>query len=200
MLQNTPVVAPLPQKWVPLATFQTNIAKRWLERGHSSADLFAKFFFYFAGFNALYFLWGRVDDVRNQQDRPAGEEKQVENLVRKLRSNDVNEMMTTLTQTVHFFEERSPIQRMDRRGPKNPIDGETTEGKKWRERLHHEELSERLVALGSILYLVRSNLVHGSKVDSGDDQDIIDHAVPAVKLFLEKSLIISESALREAVS
>jgi hypothetical protein len=200
MPQNTPVVDALPQKWLPLATFQTNIAKRWLERGHSSADAFAKFFFYFAGFNALYFLWGKVDDVRNQRGEPAGEEKQVENLVRKLRSDDVKELVTALNRTVRFFEERSPIQRMDRRGPKNPIDGETTEGKKWRERLRHEELPERLVALGSILYLVRSNLVHGSKVDSGDDQDIVDHAVPAVKLLLEKSLIISESALREAVS
>jgi hypothetical protein len=199
MPQNTPVVAPLPQKWVPLATFQTNIAKRWLERGHSSGDLFAKFSL-LCRIQRAYFLWGKVDDVRNQQGGPAGEEKQVENLVRKLRSNDVEEMITALTENIRFFERRSPIQRMDRRGPKHPIDGETTEGKKWRERLSHKELPERLVALGSILYLVRSNLVHGSKADSGDDQDIIDHAVPAVKLFLEKSLIISESALREAIS
>jgi hypothetical protein len=198
MLQSTSVVC-LPSKWVPLATFQTNIAKRWLERGHSSADVFAKFFFYFAGLNALYFLWGKIDDVRNQQGQPAGEEKQVENLVRKLRSDDVEEVITALNQTVRFFEERSPIQRMDRRGPKNPIDGDMAEGRRWRERLREEELLERLVALGSILYLVRSNLVHGSKIDSGDDQDVIQHAVPAVKLLLEKSLTISESALREAI-
>jgi hypothetical protein len=190
----------LAAKWIPLATFQVNIARRWLDRGHSSGDVFAKFFFYFAGFNALYFLWGRVDDVRNQQGQPAGEEKQVENLVRKFQSPDVAEMLAALKQTVRFFQDRSPIQRMDRRGPQNPIDGDVAEGRRWRDRLRQEELPERLVALGSILYLVRSNVVHGSKMDSGDDQDVIHHAVPAVKLLLEKSLIMTESALQEAIS
>jgi hypothetical protein len=190
----------LPVKWIQLATFQVNIAQRWLERGHSSPDVYTKFFFYFAGFNALYFLWGKVDDVRNQQGQPAGEEKQVENLIRKFRSSDVAEMVAALKQTMRFFQDRSPIQRMDRRGPRNPIEGEVAEGKRWRDRLGQEKLLERLVALGSILYLVRSNLVHGSKMDSGDDQDVIQHAVPPVKLLLEKSLIITESALKEAIS
>jgi hypothetical protein len=32
---------------------------------------------------------------------------------------------------------------------------------------------ECVLALGQILYLVRSNLVHGSKIDRGDDEQVI---------------------------
>jgi hypothetical protein len=44
------------RKWHELAIFQCKAAGRWLKRGRESKDIFAQFFFYFAGLNALYFL------------------------------------------------------------------------------------------------------------------------------------------------
>lgn len=186
----------LSARWVPLATFQLNVARRWLTRGSYAGEIFAQFFFYFAGFNAIYFLWGKVDDVRNQQGQPAGEEKQIHNLLKKFTPTDAQRLLGELESTVRYFRKRRPIQRMDRRGAESPIDGETVEGMKWRRRLQEAEPVQRLIALGSILYLVRSNLVHGSKMEAGDDEAVIRHAVPAVKLLLEHSVVVTESALR----
>src|SRR3970040_2304520 len=89
--------------WVPLKTFQCNIAKRWKQRGDHSPDLFSKFFFYFAGFNALYFLWGKIDDVRNQQGQPAGKEKQIHNLMGKFSKTHAEKFLKLLEETVKYF-------------------------------------------------------------------------------------------------
>ena len=179
-----------------MAIFQINVAKRWYERGLNSKDNFAKFFFYFAGFNALYFLWGRVDDVRNQQDKPAGEEKQIHNLLKKFNSDEANEILTEVKVIVDYLQHRRPIQRMDIRDIDRQINGCDTEGKKWQSKLIKSELPEKkLLALGSILYLIRSNLVHGSKAESGDDEKIIDNSVSALEIILNKSLLISKREL-----
>jgi hypothetical protein len=50
------------------------------------------------------------------------------------------------------------------------------------------------MALGSILYLVRSNLVHGSKMAAGDDKLVISKAVPALQLLLDRLLRITKAA------
>jgi hypothetical protein len=39
----------------PLLRFQRNIACRWHQRAQGFDDHFVKFFFYFSGFNSLYF-------------------------------------------------------------------------------------------------------------------------------------------------
>ena len=60
-----------------LIIFQLKIAERWYDRGNRISDIFAKFFFYFTGFNALYFLWKEIDNING------GEKKHIENLLRK---------------------------------------------------------------------------------------------------------------------
>jgi hypothetical protein len=178
-------------KWIQLATFQTNIAKRWRNRGRSSSDEFARFFFYFASFNALYFLWSRVDFVNG------GEEKQIHNLLSKL-FPVAHQITQDLKSTVCFFVDHPPIQRMDRRNNLKQLEGDTKEGEKWRSALLKDDFSHRLLALGSILYLVRSNLVHGSKMESGDDKEIIRQAVSALEHLLDKCLDHTQSSLKEA--
>jgi hypothetical protein len=74
----------IPDKRSELAEFQLQIAERWRDRGARTEDPFARFFFYFAGVNALYYLWSKVDDVRRgEQDRPPNEVKQIEHLLSK---------------------------------------------------------------------------------------------------------------------
>jgi hypothetical protein len=190
----------LPLIWIPLANFQTNVAKRWQQRARSCGDVFAQFFFYFAGFNALYFLWAQVDDIRNEKGQYVGEEKQIHNLIKRLSPSVSKQILEDLKETLRFFMEHNPIQRMDRRNAQHPIDGQETEGAKWRRDLFMVDQGQRLLALGSILYQIRCNLVHGGKIESGDDKEIITRAVPAVALLLDKCLAITESWLKEVES
>lgn len=83
---------------------------------------------------------------------------------------------------------------MDRRKARNPFEGDSDEGKKWQKWLKEKPLAlDRLVALGEILYLVRSNLVHGSKVESGDDEQIIDNSIYPLEVFLTKSILVTKN-------
>ena len=51
----------------PLLGFQNDKARRWLGRAQGFDDPFVRFFLSFSGFNALYFAWARVDDLRNRK-------------------------------------------------------------------------------------------------------------------------------------
>jgi hypothetical protein len=164
--------------------FQYNIADRWLKRGRNVNDPFAQFFFFYAGFNALYFLWRIIDKVEK------GEVHQIDNLVRKLNGDVAERMLESAWPSVAFFIERPPLQRMGERTAKSPYFGETGEGRKWHHRLANTTATpvDRLVALAQILYLVRNNLAHGSKVESGDDEVIVRHAAAALETVLAASV------------
>lgn len=178
------------REWQQLAWIQREIAERWLRRGRETGDEFAKFFFYFSGFNALYFLWREIDRLHD-----ANEGKQIENLLRKFDETEASKILTQLLQTVEYFSHRRPIERMDRRRG-GRFEGDPREGRKW-QRILVDGLTpvDRLVALGQILYLVRSNLVHGSKLDAGDDLEIIGISVPALECLLGATIAL---ALRKA--
>lgn len=80
---------------------------------------------------------------------------------------------------------------MDRRISRRPHTGEEFEGRRWKKKLQDNNLpaSERLVAMGQILYLVRSNLVHGSKAESGDDLEVIQTSIEPLKVFLTEAIL-----------
>jgi hypothetical protein len=181
-------------KWEDLIRIQLNIAERWLNRGKKSEENFAKFFYYFSGFNALCFLWREIDDLKNEKGERPNEPKQIEHLLKKFDEKQALEILETLSKNVNFFCERRPIQRMDRRKAGNPFEGDSDEGKKWQKWLKEKTLAlDRLVALGEILYLVRSNLVHGSKAESGDDEEIIDNSIYPLEVFLTKSILVMKN-------
>ena len=52
-------------EWDDFIRFQQKIAERWLIRGNQAVDSYSKFFFFFSGFNALYFLWRKADNEKN---------------------------------------------------------------------------------------------------------------------------------------
>ncbi len=175
-------------KWDELISFQLRIAERWLRRGRETQDSFAQFFFFFAGFNALYFLWLKIDDLKNEEGKSAREEKQIENLLKKL-GEEADEILTELSTHIDFFAKHTPIQRMDKRTAENPYEGDEEEGKKALRKLaRNSTLVDQLVGLGKIVYLVRSNLFHGSKALEGDDKDIIENSVRPLEIFLERSI------------
>lgn len=168
-----------------ISRFQLTIADRWLERGNQTEDIFAKFFYYFTGFNAIYFLWRKIDDLGE-----TNEGRHIENLLRKFDEAKAREILKEIGMSVDYFSKRRPIQRMDKRTSRSPYTGDEYEGRKWKNKLQDNNLpaSERLVAMGQILYLVRSNLVHGSKAQSGDDRDVIQKSIEPLRLFLAEAI------------
>lgn len=167
----------IPGEWRELAEFQLHIAERWRDRGMRTEDPFARFFFYFTGMNALYFLWSKADRIRSRtQDQPPNEVRQIEHLLSKAGSSAA-EVLGSVRDCVEYFTGRRPIERMDKRSQGRATVGDVREGRTARDALRGESDTERLQALGTIMYLVRSNLVHGSKMDQGDDQNIVEQAV-----------------------
>lgn len=175
-----------------LLIFQTNVADRWYRRAERFDDPFVKFFFYFSGFNALYFAWAKADDLKNSQGNEAGENLQIKNLLEKLSSEEAEEILEQSRPAIEFFLSRGPIQRMGKRTCRE-LEGEVDEGRSARSKLARSSSSiDRLVALGKILYLVRSNLVHGSKVEGGDDERIVNASVGPLNLLLKRAIGFTE--------
>ncbi len=185
----------IPGEWRDLAEFQLHIAERWRDRGVRTDDPFARFFFYFAGVNALYYLWSKVDGVRGRApDRPPNEVRQIEHLLSKA-GPSAGEVLARARRCVEYFKGRRPIERMDKRSQQRAKVGNAEEGRATRDALSGGSDTERLRALGTILYLVRSNLAHGSKMDQGDDQDVVEHAVPGLEAILNWAIGHTRSEL-----
>lgn len=182
-----------------LLRFQCNIAHRWHSRAESSTDPFAKFFFCFSGFNALYFAWFKADDIRNSEGKTAGESLQIANLLQKLSSEEAEEILEQMSTEIKFFINRAAIQRMDKRTCRRFSKGEKREGRRAREQLGSFSSVDRLVALGKILYLVRSNLVHGSKAEMGDDKLVIEMSVGPLELLLKRAIELTDRSLLESM-
>ncbi len=186
----------IPDEWRDLAEFQLHIAERWRDRGGRTEDPFARFFFYFAGVNALYYLWSKVDAVRGgKPDRPPNEVRQIGHLLSKA-GPAAAQVLEAAQRCVGYFAARRPIERMDKRSQRRATAGEVGEGRTAREALRGGNDTDRLRALGTILYLVRSNLAHGSKMDQGDDEDVVDHAEPGLGAILSWAIGHTRSELR----
>ena len=84
--------------WYDLIKFQLNIAQRWLDKGNEAKDIFAKFFFYFVGFNALYFLWSEIDKVGGKN-----EGKYIENLLKKFDKEKAEEILNKTRGSIDYF-------------------------------------------------------------------------------------------------
>ena len=177
------------QAWGDLIQFQLTIAERWLRRGTKIEDIFAKFFFYFAGFNAVYFLWRKIDGLDQ-----TNEGRHIENLLKKFDEAKAQEMLDKIKISVDYFSQRRPIQRMDRRSSGRPYVGDKEEGHNWSKKLQNNDISalERLVAVGHILYLVRSNLAHGSKAERGDDREVIERSMEPLRVLLTEAISLTK--------
>ena len=127
--------------------------------------------------------------MRNADGSAVGEGKQIEHLLKSLTHETATYVLGLLTQPVDYFSKRRPIERMDKREVRHPTAGSDREGTMWRKQLREAENPvDKVSALSQILYLVRSNLVHGSKAQSGDDAKIITISGPALKKLLELTI------------
>lgn len=166
---------------------QLEIAERWFDRGRRSTDVFAKFFFYFAAFNALYYLHGKADRVRQNSEKA-----RIKNFLGKLPGHLWDTITTNHGRHVCFFRDR-PIRRMYRSSDHDPL----REGSEYAKTLRSAGSSscEKLKALGLILYIIRCNLSHGRKSDRGDDQTVIENAVPPLEAICNAGIIHTEDDL-----
>ncbi len=173
-----------------LATFQLIVAKRWQNRGNEAQDCFARFFFHFAALNALYFLWSRVDG------KSQIEAQQVERLLSKASLDEVTTILSSVTSSIEYLTRKGPIKRMNRRTCDNgAAGGDDESGQQLQDSLRSADGKSPLLALGGILYRVRCNLVHGSKTDQGDDEEIIKQAVSPLSAILTWAIKHTESEL-----
>lgn len=103
-------------------------------------------------------------------------------------------ILEMLSGDIKYFCGREPLERMDRRDAKKTFEGDSEEGKKWQKWLRERENPvDKVVALGEILCVIRSNLVHGSKNESGDDKEIIDHSIIPLETLLSKVLSMTKN-------
>jgi len=162
--------------------FQLKVAERWLERAEKSLDDYAKFLFYFSGFNALFYLWSKIDRVE-------GDSKEINNLLLKFDEATAKRILDQVNLSVLYFCSRGPVARMERRTCNNPTPGSVGEGEKFKRELEAERKTarERLVALAQVIYLVRCNLIHGSRVP-GDDPVTTKICLEPLRVFLKESI------------
>src|SRR5206468_10795932 len=123
--------------------------------------------------------------------------RQIEHLLSKAGPSTA-EVLGRAPHCASYFADRRPIERMDRRSQKRATAGDVGEGRAAQDALRGGSDTERLRALGTILYLVRSNLAHGSKMDQGDDQDVVEQAVLGLEAILNWAIRYTRSELREA--
>lgn len=174
-------------EWNELTEFQLEIARRWLRRGKEIKDTFASFFFYFTGFNAIYYLWAKIDGLKGNDER-----KRIENVLKKIDEKEAQEILCENKESVDYFSRR-PIQRMGYRNKQSQRVGNDEEGKELRKTLQESaEASNRLVALAKIFYLVRCNLFHGSKAESGDDKVVVEKCLAPLRDILQKVIEMTE--------
>jgi hypothetical protein len=158
-----------------------------LTRGREVKDHFSKFFFFFAGFNALYFLCGEQESVSEK------DWEKITRLLKKYSVTEAQDVLKSAAEDIDYFAKRRPIERMNKRWSERQCGEAAQEGEKWQKQLVEEaDANKQLVALGQILYLIRNNLAHGSKLDSGDDEEIIRHAVGPLELLLRGALKVSQ--------
>ncbi len=165
---------------------QIGIAEAWSSKANESHDVFSRFFFYYTGFNSIYYMWSLINEKGREK-----EFKQIEFLIRHLDDALVIEALGKLKPSIDYFLMRDPIQQMNKRDEGNPENGDLEKGKTFRKVLqasHEIGHKDRLNALAQILYLIRCNTFHGSKADSGDDQTVVGYAAPIAKILLEKSV------------
>jgi hypothetical protein len=182
-------------QWNDLVRFQVNVAERWLKRGISTSDPFAKFFFFFAGFNALYFLWSKIANLKNDKfpDRQPSESFEIMSFVKKFSEEETSKILEEVSKDVAYFANREPpIQSMRERSTTDATKGSESTGRRWQKELKNKSSVKRLVGLSETLYLVRSNLFHGSKIESGDDELVVQHSICSLKVFLENGISLTK--------
>jgi hypothetical protein len=203
-----------------LKDFQLGVANKWIEVAASEHASVFQFVACFAAFNALYWLWGEVDGLPKKAEpdftkaeidsavadlsnirlqarvrktlsrrRPPGERGQIRNLVSKLDPAILDrERVKACIKHLHA---RGPIRDMRSRS-QGQEEGDKKEGDKQLTLLGDQNPGERLQALAQILYMVRCNLVHGSK-EVFIDVKLLTFCVPLLRALAEGAIVVTQT-------
>lgn len=193
-----------------IVTFQVNVARHWLQgadevRGQPPFEFVALF----AAFNALYWVWGLIDaqQAYTPEERESvrealkgrvsdtlaqrvlgglggmkNEAKLIDHLVAKLPASFAPSFMTEHAEFARHLVKRGAIARMDKRTPADSV-GDPQSGDALLRKLSAQSSSPeiRVQAIAGILYLIRCNLVHGSKISDATDRDLLALSVPPLR-------------------
>lgn len=205
-----------------IADFQLAVASRWEAIGKDCAQPAFAFLSFFSALNAIYWLWGITDAraafspeelgsiagalsampeevavrvIDELEPRPRGESRLISDLIDKLGEDAARQIFDDpgVQQSVAYFARRAPIRRMGKRG-NDPL-GDISEGKRYKRRLGVDSPTARLQALGGILYLVRCNLVHGSKSMDELDEELLTNSVPPLRQLVSTSTRFTEASV-----
>lgn len=173
-----------------LVDFQLRAARVWRDRGALASDDYAKFFFYFSGFNALFFLWGRIDNVKRRDS------EELNHILDKFDETKAREILGKVQSSVKYFSLREPVAKMNSRTCKNPY-GSKEEGTICKSILvdNTKSARERLLSLGRMIYLVRSNLIHGSRVPVVDSE-AIPNCLGPLQIILDESIRFTQESVQ----
>jgi len=163
--------------------FQIQVAEGWI-RESESRDVHPRFKFlgYFMAFNALYWLWGIFDGGH------ASEVVRIQRLVGRLGMNATKDILARHDDYIRFLTARDPLLRMDARS-RTSTTGSPGKGEEYLALLQDRTASTKLQGLASILYLIRCNLMHGSKTPG---EALIEESVPALRSITKACLAYTQ--------
>lgn len=159
------------EKFSPVERDRVTAALERIPEGDLSQDLRSRMF-------------GGLGGLRN-------ETALLHHLVQKLDPTVARHVLRAHRDYIDFLlvERRRPIHRMDGRSRTESV-GDPTEGKKYLRWLGDENADDakKLKALAGILYLIRCNLVHGSKVAQVEDRGLLGRSVSPLRSITEAAL------------
>lgn len=189
--------------WQELTVEQSRVADAWIEIGdalHSYGDEEAalKFIAYFSALNALYWLYGCINAEDNNQRNRFGELRtpSARHLIghvieTRLPPGLADELARSpeVEAAVHSFLQR-PVRNMEARehdgSGKSPSQRLLT-------RLAGPPSLDRLRAAGEVLFQIRCNLVHGAKILSVRDMELLAVAVPLLERLVKAAASFARS-------
>lgn len=162
------------------------ISENWYKKAKKTNNSkYAKFFFLWCSFNALYNLAGEYrteDKVR------------IKELVNVLKEEDVEVFFEKTKQFCDYFLlKRNPIKDMKKEYHGKNQPKEVTDFETIKERyIANDKKVEIIKDIMIIIYRVRNNLTHGSKEMSGDNYKIIENSIPILEAIIS---LVSERIL-----
>ncbi|MBA7497536.1 hypothetical protein ES704_00264 [subsurface metagenome] len=154
------------------------ISKEWyLKSREIKNSKYAKFFFLWCSFNAIYNLIGKCNTT---------DKKRIKKLINELKEEDAEIFFKEVKQFCNYFVlRRSPIKDMKKEFHGKEQPKEVTDFESIIERYNaNKEKIEIIKDIMIIIYRVRNNLTHGSKEFSGNDYEVIENSIPILEVIV----------------
>lgn len=190
--------------------YQINVAEDWLKLGaRENLESAFAFIAYYSAFNAIYWLSSSIvaataGDWKGARSKHPGElnlpeeGERISGLIDRMGPAVAQTLLSDpgVQQTVHFLSvEREGVR--DMRWRECDEDGDRVYGSDQRDTLKNTTAAplQKVKALAAILYVVRCNLVHGSKQVSGTgpDDELLRGAIPGLRQLAEEAVAYAKA-------